>query len=171
MSNSNPGANLRAVVITMSDRACRGEYEDRGGAQLREILCAHFVNKTPGLDIETLLLPDEADQLRAALKKARDGGVAMVFVTGGTGVGPRDITPETVEGFCDKTIPGIMEFIRCKYGQQMPEALLSRAVAGTADSMLIYAIPGSPRAVEEYMAEILKTLDHLLVLLSGQDPH
>ena len=95
----------------------------------------------------------------------------MVFTTGGTGVGPRDVTPEVVTSFCEKTIPGIMEAIRVKYWALKPNALLSRSVAGVAGQMLIFALPGSVRAVTEYMAEIVKTLEHLLFMLYGLDSH
>ena len=95
----------------------------------------------------------------------------MIFTTGGTGVGPRDITPDVVTELCDKFIPGIMDHIRLKFGADKPNALLSRSVAGVAGSTLIYTLPGSVRAVQEYMQEILKTLEHLILTLHGLDDH
>ena len=85
----------------------------------------------------------------------------IIITTGGTGIGPRDITVETVTPMLTKEIPGIMEYIRIRYGTEKPNALLSRGVAGIIGKSLIYTLPGSVRAVEEYMTEILKTLKHL----------
>ena len=94
-----------------------------------------------------------------------------MFTTGGTGVGPRDVTPDVVAALADKTIPGIMDAIRIKYGAAKPNALLSRSVAAVIRSTLVYTLPGSVRAVEEYMDEILKTLEHLIFTLHGLDLH
>ena len=95
----------------------------------------------------------------------------MIFTTGGTGIGPRDFTPEVVKTVMDKEIPGIMELIRIKYGQEKPNALLSRGVAGVMGNSLIYSLPGSVKAVNEYMSEITKTLQHLIFMLFGLDVH
>ena len=86
-------------------------------------------------------------------------------------MGPRDCTPETVESVSDKMIPGIMENIRIKYGKDKPSVLLSRSVAAIAGTTQIYTLPGSVRAVEEYLAEILKTLDHAILMIHGIDAH
>ncbi len=162
---------LRFRIITLSDRAHAGEYEDRSGPRVRELLEAFVADTHWHPEIETLLLPDDADKLRTELVSARDAGVDVVLTTGGTGVGPRDIAPETVAGVCEKLIPGIMEGIRIKFGGQNPRALLSRSVAGVCGGMLIYALPGSVRAVEEYMGEVLLTLEHLLLMLHALDVH
>ena len=95
----------------------------------------------------------------------------VVITTGGTGIGPRDITIETVRPLLDKEIPGIMEMIRIKYGQEKPNALLSRGIAGVMGQTLVYTLPGSVKAVDEYMTEILKTLQHLIYMLHGVDVH
>jgi molybdopterin adenylyltransferase len=162
---------LQFRIITLSDRAHAGEYEDRSGPHLRELLEAFLAGTRWHPQIDALLLPDDADKLRAELVSAQEAGVDVVFTTGGTGVGPRDIAPETVAAVCNKLIPGIMEGIRIKYGGQNPRALLSRSVAGVCGEMLIYALPGSVRAVEEYMGEVLLTLEHLLLMLHGLDVH
>jgi molybdopterin adenylyltransferase len=162
---------LTFSIITLSDRAYRGEYEDRSGPRIRELLETFMAGKRWHPEIENVLLPDDADKLRTELIAARDQGVDVVLTTGGTGVGPRDFTPETVAAVCDKLIPGIMEHIRLKYGAANPNALLSRSVAGVAGSTLIYALPGSVRAVEEYMAEIVKTIEHLVTTAHGLDTH
>ena len=95
----------------------------------------------------------------------------MIFTTGGTGIGPRDITPDVVAPMLDRELPGVMEFIRMKHGERLPSALLSRSVAGTIGNMLIYTLPGSVKAVREYTAEILRTLPHSLLMLHGINAH
>jgi len=162
---------LRIHVITLSDRAAAGEYADRSGPRLREILEGYFRPTRWHAQIEAAVMPDDADRLRTELLAARDDGVDVVFTTGGTGVGPRDITPEVAADVCDKLIPGVMEHIRTKFGAEKPNCLLSRGIAGVASTTQIYTLPGSVRAVEEYTAEILKTLEHVLLMLHRLDVH
>ncbi len=162
---------LRFLILTLSDRAAAGEYEDRSGPKIGELLQAWLVEKRWHAEIETKILPDDADQLRENLTAAVADDVDVVITTGGTGVGPRDITPETVAQVCEKLLPGVMENIRVKFGSAKPNALLSRSVAGVAGKTQIYALPGSVRAVTEYMGEIFKTLEHLLFMLHRLDVH
>lgn len=162
---------LKFQVITLSDRAFAGEYVDRSGPRVRELLEAFLGGKRWHPQIEQTILPDEADRLHAALTEAQEAGVDVIFTTGGTGVGPGDITPETVAQMCDKLIPGIMEAIRVKFGAQNPNALLTRGVAGVCGQTLIYTLPGSVKAVDEYMGEILLTMEHLIFMLHGLDIH
>lgn len=159
------------LVITLSDRAYRGEYSDRSGPKITGLIGEFAEKRGWKTDIQTVLLPDDADRLLTELSAAKNDGVDVVFTTGGTGVGPRDVTPEVVTSFCEKTVPGIMEAIRIKYGAEKPNALLSRSVAGVAGQMLVFALPGSVKAVVEYLAEIEKVLDHLLYMLYGLDAH
>jgi len=166
----HPGA-IRFRIITLSDRASRGEYEDRSGPRIRELLEDFLEGKRWRPEIEAAILPDDAAQLEAGLADAREAGVDVVFTTGGTGVGPRDVTPEVVTSLADKIIPGIMEHIRAKCAERNPNALLSRGVAAVMGKTLVYALPGSLRAVEEYMAEILKTLEHLVFTVRGMERH
>jgi len=162
---------LRIRILTLSDRAWRGEYEDRSGPRIQELLEAFLSGRRWHAQIERALLPDDPQKLREALAGARDAGVDVVFTTGGTGIGPRDLTPEVVTEVCDRLIPGIMEAIRVKFGAANPRALLSRSVAGTAGETVIYALPGSVRAVEEYTGEILKTFEHLVLTVHGLSVH
>jgi molybdenum cofactor synthesis domain-containing protein len=162
---------LRILAITLSDRASRGEYEDRSGPAARALLETHFTGSHWRAEIQTKLIPDSATRLRALIRLAVKNGVDAVFTLGGTGIGPRDITPDVVRPLLDKEIPGIMEHIRLKYGGKMPAALLSRSVAGVIGSTLLYTLPGSVRATEEYLGEILKSLDHALTMLRGIDDH
>ena len=139
--------------------------------RIRELLETFLASKAWQSQIDMVLLPDDAAQLRGQLIAAKEAGIDVVFTTGGTGVGPRDITPETVAGVCDKLIPGIMEYIRVKHGAKEPRALLSRSIAGVASRTLMYTLPGSVRAVGEYMEEILKTVEHAILSLHGVDIH
>jgi molybdopterin adenylyltransferase len=161
---------FEVLIITLSDRACRGEYEDLSGPKIREILSGYFSSVNWEHNIILTLIPDEAHILRELLISA--GSIYNIIITtGGTGIGPRDITVETVTPLLTKEIPGIMEFIRIKYGVDKPNALLSRGVAGITGKSLIYTLPGSVRAVEEYMTEILKTLKHTVYMQYGIDTH
>jgi molybdopterin adenylyltransferase len=162
---------LQIMVVTLSDRASRGEYEDRSGPRVVEILNQHFEKRPRNIAVEATLIPDDAANLTSILEKASLDKLDVLITTGGTGIGPRDITVETVSPMLDKEIPGIMEMIRVKYGASKPNALLSRGVAGLMGETLVYTLPGSVKAVNEYMEEILKTLEHLIFMRSGIDAH
>lgn len=162
---------LRAQVITMSDRASRGDYEDVSGARAVELLQEWGAKAGWNFEVKRLVLPDERDALENALNQARSASADLVITTGGTGVGPRDITPEVVTGCADRLVPGIMEHIRFKFGQAKPAARLSRSVAALMGETIVLALPGSPRAVEEYLGEITPLLEHLIYTSRGIDPH
>src|SRR5450759_5322621 len=158
------------LIITLSDRAYKGEYEDLSGPKVGEMITEFFTSAGWSYNIKTTLIPDESDILKDLIKNA--GNICNIIITtGGTGIGPRDITIETITPLLNKQIPGIMEFIRIKYGTEKPGALLSRGVAGITGKSLIYTLPGSVRAVEEYMTEILKTLKHTIYMQYGIDKH
>ena len=162
---------LRFRIITMSDRASRGIYEDKSGPRVRECLDGFFKGTRWHTEVEMMVLPDDAEALEGELESAIEQGVDVIFTTGGTGVGPRDITPDLVTAMADKVIPGIMEHIRLKFGAAKPNALLSRSVAAVIGRTLVYTLPGSVKAVDEYMGEILKTLEHTIHMLHGIDSH
>jgi len=161
---------LEILVITLSDRAHKGEYEDLSGPRIMEILTGYFTSVKWEFNINLILIPDDAEILKELLKSA-GSTYNIVITTGGTGIGPRDITVDVVKPLLTKEIPGIMEYIRVKYGADKPNALLSRGVAGIIGSTLIYTLPGSVRAVNEYMEEILKTLNHTIYMQYGIDAH
>lgn len=162
---------LHIDIITLSDRASAGHYEDRSGPKVRGLLDEFLDGKRWHARISTTVLPDDAAQLQQRLEQQRDAGVDVVFTTGSTGIGPRDIAPDVTAALCTKLIPGIMEHIRIKYGQDKPAALLSRGIAGVIGSTLIFNVPGSTKAVLEYLTEILKNLEHLIFTLHGIDRH
>lgn len=159
---------MKIKVITLSDRAFKGEYKDLSGPEIVKYIEEFADLSGCECRIETVIIPDEAQLLKAELEKAQTGGYDAVFTTGGTGIGPRDITPEVVTAMCDKMIPGIMDMIRIKYGADKPNALLSRSVAGLMGKTLVYALPGSVKAVREYMSEILKSFDHAILMVKGE---
>ena len=158
-------------VITLSDRASRGEYEDLSGPSIEEQVKTFFKIKEIDIKVSKHLIPDDPILLEKLLAEAKEADVNVVFTTGGTGIGPRDFTPDVVKRFIDKEIPGIMEMIRVKYGMIKPNALVSRGVAGTMGNTLVYTMPGSMRAVAEYCSEILPTIMHSIKMLRGIDDH
>jgi molybdenum cofactor synthesis domain-containing protein len=105
------------------------------------------------------------------LNQARQDKTDFIFTTGGTGIGPKDFTPEVVKPMLDKEIPGIMELIRTKYGAEKPNALASRSIAGVMNESLVFTLPGSVKAVNEYMTEISPTIHHMVFMLHGIDRH
>jgi molybdopterin adenylyltransferase len=158
------------LIITLSDRAYRGEYTDLSGPRIKEKLLDFFAAQGWNADIRIALIPDEEEKLRNLVRESADQ-CDFIFTTGGTGIGPHDITVDVIAPLLAKEIPGIMEFIRIKYGAEKPNALLSRGVAGITGKSLIYTLPGSLTAVDEYMSEILKTLKHTVMMQYGIDTH
>jgi molybdenum cofactor synthesis domain-containing protein len=161
---------FRIIIITLSDRAAGGVYTDTSGPRIKEMLTKWFSSIGWAFEINQSLIPDNGEQLSGVLISSLSD-YNLIITTGGTGISPRDITIETVAPLLNKEIPGIMEFIRVKYGAEKPSALLSRGVAGIAGKSLIYTLPGSTKAVEEYMTEILKTLEHTILMQYGIDTH
>jgi molybdenum cofactor synthesis domain-containing protein len=162
---------LCCEVLTLSDRASKGVYEDQSGPVVASALKQHFAESHWRAGVHLDLIPDDPDLLRQRVKAAAAAGAAVLVTTGGTGIGPRDITPDVVRPMLDREIPGIMEQIRVTCAAKHPAAALSRSMAGTVGGMLVFCIPGSKRAAAEYMAEILKNLTHALRMIRGIDEH
>ena len=161
---------INVKIITLSDRASVGEYTDRSGPHIEKIISEYYKSKNRHFSTNIEVIPDDA----ILLEKLISDSVLnydIIITTGGTGIGPRDITPDVVKKMLDKEIPGIMEHIRLKYGQDKPAALLSRSIAGIIGKTQIYTLPGSVKAVEEYMSEITKHIDHIIYMLNGLDLH
>jgi molybdenum cofactor synthesis domain-containing protein len=161
----------KIMVITLSDRASRGVYEDKSGPELVRIISEFFESLNWQFNIESTIIPDDEELLIEQLERADEHHYDLLITTGGTGIGARDITPDVVKQMLDKEIPGIMEMIRLKYGAEKPNALLSRGVAGIMGNTFVYTLPGSVKAVKEYMEEITKTLKHLFIMRMGIDSH
>jgi molybdopterin adenylyltransferase len=162
---------IRVKIITLSDRASKGEYEDQSGPLLERLTRENFLKENRGVTVETEILPDDSDKLERQIRKYVQEKTDIIFTTGGTGLGPRDITPDVIRPLLSKEIPGIMEMIRVKYGMQFPNALVSRSIAGLIGETLIYALPGSPKAAREYAEEIFRTIEHSLRMIHRIDSH
>ncbi len=154
-----------AAVITLSDRAAAGEYEDKSGPLICEIL-----KKDGYRIIETMILPDGEQTLKTQLMRLADQRqVNVIFTTGGTGFSMRDVTPEATAAVCDRMAPGIAEAMRYYSLQITPRAMLSRQTAGIRKQTLIVNLPGSPKACREDLDFILPSLRHGLGILRGTD--
>jgi len=161
----------RGLVITLSDRASSGQYTDRSGKKLGKELEAFLSRHFSLHQVERQVIPDEQHQLIHVLQKAKAEAYDVIFTTGGTGIGTRDIAPETISILLDKEIPGIMEMVRMQYGRDNPNALLSRSIAGTMGKTLVYTLPGSSRAVDEYLEVIMPALRHSLFMVNDLNVH
>ena len=162
---------IKIVVITLSDRASKGIYEDKSGPLTAKLLKEFFEKSNRPVNVEIQVIPDDEEKLEQLIMQSLNSQVDIIVTTGGTGIGSRDITPDVVKKLMDKEIPGIMELIRYKYGSQKPNALLSRSIAGTIKKTLIYVLPGSVKAVNEYLFEINPTLEHSLRMINDLDSH
>lgn len=162
---------LKINLITLSDRASQGIYEDLSGPAIQKKTETFLGIKNRYFEFQYQIIPDEADQLKQTVQDAVSHKADIIFTTGGTGIGVRDITPDVIKPMLDKEITGIMELIRVKHGMKKPNALISRAVAGTIGKTLVYTLPGSVKAVNEYLDEILPTLEHSLYMIHGLDLH
>lgn len=162
---------FRIKIITLSDRASAGTYEDQSGPEIGKGLISWGKESRLQLQADRVIIPDDRTALVKEMESALAANVDMVFTTGSTGIGERDIAPETIAGFIEKEIPGIMEMIRMKYGAEKPNAFLSRSICGTHGKTLIFSLPGNPKAVREYLEEIRKVLFHMLLMVHGINAH
>ena len=161
---------FKVHIITLSDRASRGVYEDLSGKKIEELTTDFFVKIKRKSEIQRTLIPDDATALEQLIKDSVNH-FDIIITTGGTGIGPKDFTPDVVKPLLEKEIPGVMDMIRIKYGQQKPNALVSRSVAGVIGQTLVFTLPGSIKAVDEYMTEITPMLEHLIYMLHSLEFH
>lgn len=162
---------FKITIITLSDRASGGIYEDRSGPAIAKTVESFFTKLNWRFEITSRIIPDDEKTLEDLLTTELNNHADLIITTGGTGIGPRDITPEVMQKFVRKEIPGIMEMIRWKFGMEKPTALVSRAVAGVAGTTLLFALPGSVKAVTEYMSEIVKHIEHLFYMVHAVELH
>ncbi|MFL5931197.1 MAG: molybdenum cofactor biosynthesis protein B [Gaiellaceae bacterium] len=153
---------MKAAVLTISDGVAAGEREDRSGDLLAGLLDAD------GYDVERRVVADDRAAITAALGELADG-VALVLTTGGTGLGPRDVTPEATAEALDRPAPGIAEAIRADAVARTPHGLLSRGMAGVRGTTLVVNLPGSTGGCRDGYAVIRPALEHAVSLLAGTD--
>lgn len=155
---------MRVAVLTISDRASSGEYEDVGGP-----LLADLAREIGGDIVATDLVPDERDEIEHVLSTWADEPVAdLILTTGGTGLAPRDVTPEATRAVIDREAPGIAEAMRAVGMRATPFAMLSRQVAGQRGSTLIVNFPGSPKAIQEGFDAIREVVPHAVSIAGGK---
>ena len=155
---------MKVAVITVSDRAYNGIYQDKSGEKIIEILRSKIDN----LQIAKTIVPDEKDKILEALNK--HFGADFILTTGGTGLSKRDVTPEVTEEFCDKELPGIAETLRMESLKETKTAMLSRGYAGIKQSTIVINFPGSVKAVTLCTNVIIPIMEHAIRMIKGE-PH
>ncbi len=167
MPNTPPkrSDSLRVGIVTVSDRAFRGEYDDLSGPAIREWL-AHALASP--WSPHHITVPDERDQIAAALVAlADDTNCQLILTTGGTGPAPRDVTPEATLDVADKVLPGFGEKMRAISLQYVPTAILSRQIGAIRGSTLIVNLPGSPRSIAEILDDLFEAIPYCIELMEG----
>jgi molybdenum cofactor synthesis domain-containing protein len=154
---------IKAAIITVSDKAFKGEREDRGGPALKE-----YVKGKGALVVFETIVPDEEELIISALKEAIFLGAELILTTGGTGFSPRDVTPEATLKVIERLVPGIPEYIRLKSSEITSNAVLSRAVCGLVGKSIILNLPGSPKGAVESLDFVWEPLLHGLQVLKGE---
>jgi len=156
---------FKVAILTISDSDSKGEREDTSGPLIQEM-----VRNLPGEVIHYEIIPDEKEKIAEALKKSADRLKAdLILTTGGTGLSPRDVTPDATLKVIEKEVPGFSEAMRAESLRKTPHAMISRAITGVRGSSLIVNLPGSPKSVKENLSVILPALPHALSKLKG-DP-
>ncbi len=154
---------IKTAVLTISDSCSKGQREDLSGQTIKDILAENKFKVC-----EKKIVADDKEKITAELIYFSDvANVDILFTTGGTGLGPRDITPEATMAVCEKIVPGLGELMRLKGLEKTPNAILSRSVAGIRSNTLIINLPGSPKAVRESLEAILNILPHAVKMMQG----
>ena len=151
-------------VLTASDRASAGDYEDLSGPAISEFLSVAISNP---FNIERRVIPDEQESIESTLIELCDAGCSVIITTGRTGPAPRDVTPDATEAICDRMLPGFGEQMRAISLCHVPTAVLSRQTAGTRGQTLILNLPGSPRSIREIIDGIWPAVPYCIDLIGG----
>ena len=160
-----PSGEAVIGIVTVSDRASRGEYTDRGGPAVRDWLQRHL---TTPWRAETRVVPDEQPLVEEALRELADrAGCCLIVTTGGTGPAVRDITPEATEAVCTRSMPGFGELMRAASLAVVPTAILSRQTAGIRGASLIVNLPGIPSAIADCLNAVFPAIPYCIDLLEG----
>ena len=156
---------IKAGIITISDRGYRGEREDLSGKEIERL-----VKELPAEIVAYEIIPDERDEIEGKLIEFSDKlGLDLILTTGGTGVAPRDVTPEATMAVIERELPGMAEAMRAESLKKTPNAMISRAIAGIRGETLIINLPGSPKAVRENLSVVLPAIEHTISKIKG-DP-
>ena len=156
---------IKIGIVTVSDRASRGEYEDLGGPAIREWFMQALSSPWQAV---ARVVPDEQSQIEALLcELADDDGCCLIVTTGGTGPAKRDVTPEATEAVCDKILDGFGEQMRAVSLRYVPTAILSRQIAGTRGGSLIINLPGKPSAIAECLEAVFPAVPYCIDLIDG----
>lgn len=150
---------IQVGIITISDRASAGEYEDLGGPALNEV-----AQKNGWQVISEAIVPDDEDRIKDAIRSFSEQGCALILTTGGTGIGPRDVTPETIRAIMRVEIPGFGEVMRAESMKITPNAILSRSLAAIVDLSLVIALPGKPSGAVECLGFVADAIPHAVAL-------
>jgi len=154
----------RFGILTASDRATAGEYEDRSGPAIKQFLEEAL---TSSWEVSRRLVEDEQKVIEQTLIDLCEEGCSVIITTGGTGPAPRDVTPEATEAVCERMLPGFGEQMRAISLKHVPTAVLSRQTAGIRGSTLILNLPGSPRSIREILDEIFAAVPYCVDLIGG----
>jgi molybdopterin adenylyltransferase len=154
---------IKTAILTVSDLCAQGKRADTGGKTIEEMLPKETFEVC-----QKIIIPDDFETITRTLRQFSDVLKAQVVITtGGTGLGPRDVTPEATIRVCDRVVPGVSEILRCESYKKTPNAILSRGVSVMRDNTLIINLPGSPKAVRECMEIILEVLPHAVNMMLG----
>ena len=152
-------------ILTVSDRASSGIYEDQSGPAIRAFVVERFEGQ---IEFEYRVIPDEKKLIEKTLQDmVDDAGCCFIATTGGTGPAPRDVTPEATEAVCEKILPGFGEAMRAESLKSVPTAILSRQTAGFRGSCLIVNLPGKPVAIAECLAAVVGAIPYCIELIGG----
>jgi len=151
-------------ILTVSDRASRGEYEDRGGPAIRDYLAEVL---SSAWQAEARVISDEQALIESTLRELADAGCSLIVTTGGTGPATRDVTPEATEAVCEKMMPGFGELMRKVSLEKVPTAILSRQTAGILGQSLIVNLPGQPKAIKECLDAVFPAIPYCVDLIGG----